>query len=475
MEDSILSVGIDIGTSTTQVIFSRLQVENTSGYFTVPRAEIVSKKVVYASEVHPTPLLSSILLDGEKVRDLVANEFAKAGFSPQETTVGAVIITGESARKENAKLVLEKLSEFAGDFVVSTAGPDLEAVIAGKGCGAQQFSEEYGTTVVNLDIGGGTTNIALFRDGQVVAKGCLDIGGRLVRLDSDGRILAVSPAAATVADSIGITICVGEKLSTTELSRIADKMAQLLEQQLGLCPPESLLHEMKTPGSSDFCNRIPIKYISFSGGVANFIYRSEQNLYRYGDFGVFLGNAVRSSRLLSNFRHYEPKETIRATVIGAGSYTSTLSGSTIHFSADIFPLKNVPVLRLSHEEELQCMHGNSQFLKEKIAWFLNQSDEQRLVLGLSGRKNITYKEVQNLARTIAEASAALTEKAPLMVVIEQDMAKVLGQCISNLTGTTRPIVCVDNIEVEQGDYMDFGHPLLGDTTIPVVVKTLIFA
>ena len=276
MEDSILSVGIDIGTSTTQVIFSRLQVENTSGYFTVPRAEIVSKKVVYASEVHPTPLLNSILLDGEKVRDLVANEFAKAGFSPQETTVGAVIITGESARKENAKLVLEKLSEFAGDFVVSTAGPDLEAVIAGKGCGAQQFSEEYGTTVVNLDIGGGTTNIALFRDGQVVAKGCLDIGGRLVRLDSDGRILAVSPAAATVADSIGITICVGERLSTTELSRIADKMAQLLEQQLGLCPPESLLHEMKTPGSSDFCNKIPIKYISFSGGVANFIYRSEQ-------------------------------------------------------------------------------------------------------------------------------------------------------------------------------------------------------
>jgi len=109
----ILSVGIDIGTSTTQLVFSRLTMQNTSGYFSVPRVSIVDKQVIYKSQVYLTPLATPILIDGEAVRDLVAAEFRKAGFSPADVDTGAVIITGESARKENAALVLDKLSSFA--------------------------------------------------------------------------------------------------------------------------------------------------------------------------------------------------------------------------------------------------------------------------------------------------------------------------------------------------------------------------
>ena len=169
----ILSVGIDIGTSTTQVVFSRIAMENTAGYFTIPKVSIVEKEIVYRSEIHTTPLLNRSLIDGERVRELVAAEFQRAGFTPADTGTGAVIITGESARKENSALVLEKLSGFAGEFVVSTAGPDLEAIIAGKGSGAQQYSQEMSSTAVNLDIGGGTTNIALFDGGRTAGKGCL--------------------------------------------------------------------------------------------------------------------------------------------------------------------------------------------------------------------------------------------------------------------------------------------------------------
>ena len=129
---SILSVGIDIGTSTTQVIFSRITMDNMAGYFSAPRIAITGKELIYKSKIHFTPLKTPVLLDGDGVRDIVAAEFAQAGFRPEDVDTGAVIITGESARKENAAVVLEKLSSFAGEFVVSTAGPDLESVIAGK-------------------------------------------------------------------------------------------------------------------------------------------------------------------------------------------------------------------------------------------------------------------------------------------------------------------------------------------------------
>lgn len=137
---SILSVGIDIGTSTTQVIFSRITMDNMAGYFSAPRIAITGKELIYKSKIHFTPLKTPVLLDGDGVRDIVAVEFAQAGFRPENVDTGAVIITGESARKENAAVVLEKLSSFAGEFVVSTAGPDLESVIAGKGSGAFQYS-----------------------------------------------------------------------------------------------------------------------------------------------------------------------------------------------------------------------------------------------------------------------------------------------------------------------------------------------
>ena len=120
----LLSVGIDIGTSTTQVVFSRLELQNTSGFFSVPNVAITEKKLLYKSTPHSTPLSAAYRLDADKLEEIVRQEYEKAGYLPENVETGAVIITGESARKENAALVLSTLSRLAGDFVVSTAGPD---------------------------------------------------------------------------------------------------------------------------------------------------------------------------------------------------------------------------------------------------------------------------------------------------------------------------------------------------------------
>ena len=174
---AILSVGIDVGTSTTQVVFSKLQMDNAGGYFSVPRVAIVDKEVVYKSEVYMTPLKTDVLIDTDALRDIVAAEFRKAGYRPEDTDSGAVIITGESARKENSDAVLKSLSDFAGDFVVSAAGPDMESLIAGKGSGAWQYSMDHHCRVANLDIGGGTTDIAVLSLGGKVKATSVRVAG----------------------------------------------------------------------------------------------------------------------------------------------------------------------------------------------------------------------------------------------------------------------------------------------------------
>lgn len=471
----ILSVGIDIGTSTTQVIFSRISMDNTSGYFTVPKISIVGKEIVYKGEIFRTPLRTATLIDGEAVREIVASEFRKAGFSPKDTDTGAVIITGESARKENSEEVLRYLSDFAGEFVVSTAGPDIESVVAGKGSGAAAYAEEYGVAVVNLDIGGGTTNAAIFDDGEVTAKGCLDIGGRLITMDANGKITYVSESAKQVAAYVGVSVQVGDQARVADLQKICEGYACVLEQFLGLSAPTALLQALKTPGSSDFVLHPKLRAVCFSGGVADFVYGAERDPFHFGDIGVLLGQAIRRSKICTAFKVIGASETIRATVVGAGTYTTSVSGSTIDYSDGLFPLKNVPVLKLNAQEQAACFFGDGQMLSDKFKWFLQQNDCRNAVIAMDGDPNPSYIAVQRLAKCIAQtADAVLPPSEPVMVVLRHDMAKILGRQIRAVLGEKRPVISIDSVVVQQNDYIDMGRPLMEGMVIPVVVKTLIF-
>ena len=180
MGERLLSVGLDVGTTSTQLIVSELRVENRASSFAVPDMEITDRIIRYQSPVHFTPLLDDSHVDGEKLRELVEKEYAAAGITRGDVDTGAVIITGETSRKENARAVLEALSDFAGDFVVATAGPDLESVLAARGAGAVAWSEQTGKPVLHMDIGGGTSNLAWIEAGKMVETGCLNVGGRLV-------------------------------------------------------------------------------------------------------------------------------------------------------------------------------------------------------------------------------------------------------------------------------------------------------
>ena len=474
---AILSVGIDVGTSTTQVVFSKLQMDNAGGYFSVPRVAIVDKEVVYKSEVYMTPLKTDVLIDTDALRDIVAAEFRKAGYRPEDTDSGAVIITGESARKENSDAVLKSLSDFAGDFVVSAAGPDMESLIAGKGSGAWQYSMDHHCRVANLDIGGGTTNVVLFEDGETLARGCLDIGGRLICMNPQGIITKVSPAAAVMAQAAGVSVSVGDRCDELKLTAVTRQMAAALNAYLGVGTKDidAILRQIKTPGSSDFPVPEKVQAVFFSGGVADLIYHESADTWAYGDIGVLLGRAIRESRLFTDFQKMEPGETIRATVVGAGTYTTTISGSTITYSDDIFPLKNIPVIKLDEELQEACFAGETEPVIRRIQWVLGQNDEEHFILAMPGKRNPGYMEMKRAAASIRQIMDRVQPPGePILLVIESHIAKAMGQMIRQQPDLKRQVVAIDSIHVEDGEYVDMGKPMMNGMVIPVVVKTLIF-
>ncbi len=472
----MISVGIDIGTSTTQVIFSKLNIQNTSSYFSVPKVDIISKEVIYKSKIIMTPLISEVLIDGDKIKEIVEEEYRNAGFDFIDIQTGAVIITGESALKENAETVTKNLSNFAGDFVVSTAGPDLEAILAGKGSGAQQYSIDNTCSVLNIDIGGGTTNIVLFKNGEVISKGCLDIGGRIIKVNEDGLVKYASQKAKLVSEDLGIKLNKDEKVSANDLIKISNKMNEILETYIESLESNELTKSLVTKGSSKFDSSSDIDYIFFSGGVSEFIYNNNtEALFPYGDIGMLLANSIKSGKLMKKLAKDKTAETIRATVVGAGTYTTSISGATITITKDIFPIKNVPVYVLSKEIEDKCFQGDWETLIKEIKWFQKQVGKDDLIVAFKGPKSPSYIEIKELAKALSIALLETTSSnIPIIIVLESDIAKALGQSIDIFIKGKRDIVCVDNIAVSQGDYVDMGKPILNGLAVPVIVKTLIF-
>lgn len=473
MDTSMLSVGIDIGTSTTSMVVSRLHVQNTASCFSVPRVAITGAEIVYRGEIYQTPQAGGNRIDADAVASLLEGEYRRAGITPEQVQTGAVIITGESSRKENAALVTERMSRLAGEFVVATAGPDLESIIAAKGAGTAQYSEEHGCTAANFDVGGGTTNIAVFRCGRLENKGCWDVGGRLVRVQN-GRITYVSPRAALVAQEVGVSLREGAMADVETLRKVTDRMAEVLCEAVGLVPETPLCRKVETVEATPMHLENPADCVSFSGGVADYVYHPVPDWFRHGDIGPLLADSIRRSALFTARKVIPVRETIRATVVGAGAYTTTVSGSTIDcVRGDLLPLKNLPVLAPRRETEAETGLGRGKALAEEARWFLQESGSDNAVFCLKRFESPDYRQVCALADALTEAAEVLPSGAPLLVLTEQDYAKALGQALRRRV-KDRPVLCIDGIRAEEGDYLDLGCPLMDGVVLPVVVKTLIF-
>ena len=438
MSEILRSVGLDVGTTSTQLILSELTVENKAGAFSVPEMEIAERKIRYRSPVYFTPLLDASHMDGERLRNIVETEYLAAGITRESVDTGAIIITGETSRKENAEAVLHALSDLAGDFVVATAGPDLESVLAAKGSGAVSWSEKTGKTVLHMDIGGGTSNLALIENGKIIQNGCLNVGGRLMKLDKNGRILYISPVLTDIS-----TLKVGDFPCESQLSELTGILTSALEMAAGLRPVSPLLEKLTTKETGRLW--IPPEkpvLVSFSGGVADCIETRHEPL-AFGDIGPLLGQAIRESALCRG-DYILGQETIRATVIGAGCHATQLSGSTVFCQNVCLPLKNLPVLDAPSA----------------------QTDHPTPIYALEGTASPSYARIAELAQQLI-----IQTRPPYYFCICQDMAKALGQALAARLPKDASILCLDRVAVSQGSYLDIAPPVA--QAFPVVIKTLV--
>jgi len=473
MEQSLISVGIDIGTSTTQVIFCKIVIENLATAWTVPSVRIVDKQIFYKSEIHFTPMIDSNTLDATRIKEIIVLEYGRARITPQQVSTGAIIITGEAARKKNAEEILNTMSDYAGDFVVTTAGPDLEGILAGKGSGACAYSKEHSLTIMNFDIGGGTTNVAVYKNGDVVDSACFDIGGRLIKLDQSNRFSYFSKKMLKLMDYLNLKLNMSEPFDEKRVSLITKAMAKAIINISQGNYEDEVLQLLITDHGLRKTHKIDA--VCFSGGVADCIGSHQSDLLEYNDIGVMLGRSLNEAIKQSNLTAFIAKETIRATVIGAGVHTTNISGSTIHYSQNLLPIKNVPVIKLTEEEEKSTGSPRSEAIEKRLKWVIHEESLPLVALSIKGDRRYGFDALQSLAEDIIKGmQPVIRSDHPLIVVVEHDIGKALGLSILRNLSQKKPVICIDSIVVDNGDYIDVGAPVADGQVLPVIIKTLLF-
>ncbi|WP_128226458.1 ethanolamine ammonia-lyase reactivating factor EutA [Halobacteriaceae archaeon SHR40] len=486
-EDSLTSVGIDIGTTTTQVVVSRLTVEVTDPT-SAGKLAVTDREVLYRGEIHETPLLDPATIDAEGVARIVEQEFDRAGLDAKQIDTGAVIVTGETARSSNAAAVVRELAIDIGEFVVETAGAELEAVLAGRGSGVAAYAATHDVTVANIDIGGGTTNIAIFSGDHVEETRCCRIGGRLIQIE-DGRVTAVSDSIHPLLTQLGIEIKTGDPVDSQVLDSLGERMAELLAHLLEGPPypdPLPALAIGELPHE-------PIEFdaVSFTGGVGHLVTRGEFDTpFEYRDIGGVLARAISTNDRFSAWNRIVPDEDIRATVIGTGTTTTRLSGRTIGLEEELLPLRNVPVVTIpdlseADESELtdqvtagvrrgESLYSSDSKTSEDHTGEREPANLSRFFLAFDTLGPLTYDRLQRVANAIVDAYETVSIDGPILVITRQNCGKALGQSLRRETGIEQSVLVLDEITVDSGTYVDVGTPLADDDTVPVVVKTLVF-
>ncbi|MDP9416746.1 MAG: ethanolamine ammonia-lyase reactivating factor EutA [Actinomycetota bacterium] len=467
------TVGIDIGSSGTQVVFSRLHLrrigeELTSRYIVVRRA------TVYRSPVALTPYASAELIDGPRLGSIIDQAYEDAGVTPEDVDTGVVILTGEALRRRNAEAIAGVLAERAGELVTATAGHHMEAMLAAYGSGAARASYEATLRILNIDVGGGTTKLAVVDHGRVAATAAVHIGGRLQVVDEVGRIVRLDPAGRAHAACAGYRWQLGDIATDDQLERVAETMADALVDALTSTSRPSDLYLTDPLGDLE-----GIDGVMFSGGVAEYVYERETE--RFGDLGAPLGRALRR-RVQSGdlpFRLLPAGECIRATALGASEYSVQLSGNTGFISDPdaLLPRRNLQVVRPVYElaDDVDASAVAEAVRRHLVALDAQHADAD-VVLAMSWEGLPSYDRLLPFARGIRDGLAErIARHRPVYVMLDGDVAMTLGRLLRDELGVTTEVLVVDGLTLRDFDYIDIGRLRYPSKTVPVTIKSLVFS
>jgi ethanolamine utilization protein EutA len=470
------SVGIDIGSAGTQVIFSRLNLRRL-GEDLSSRYYVVSRETLFQSPVALTPYQSEERIDDAALGAIIDDAYTAANLHPDNIDTGVVILTGEALRRENAEGIAGVLAEQGGEFVCATAGHHMEAMLAAYGSGAAGVSHEQDKRILNIDIGGGTTKLGLVEKGKVIATAAIHIGGRLQVVDEAGKIVRLDPAGQYHAAEAGFHWHRGDAAKPEEMDRVAEVMADALVTAVKTRPlPHASEHLYLTEPIADLGR---IDGIMFSGGVGEYVYGREQR--DFGDMGRRLGEAVRR-RVDSGALPWPmlpAGECIRATALGASEYSVQLSGNTSYISSPalLLPRRNLQVVQPPFVfEEVIDPQKLATAIKNHLTAFDVNAAEREVALAFRWTGAPSYERIFAFAEGIKRSMAdAISNKLPLFVMLDGDVAHTLGALMREEHHIESEILVIDGVVLWDFDYIDLGRIRMPSNTVPVTIKSLVFS
>ncbi len=472
----LTSVGIDIGSSGTQVIFSKLHLRRMAEDLT-SRYYVVSRTTLYQSPVSLTPYESETRISDVELGKILDAAYEAAGVSPKDIDAGAVILTGEALRRENAQGIAATVSEHGGDFVCATAGHHMESMLAAFGSGAAQASLDGDRRILNVDIGGGTAKLAILEKGRVTVTSAIHIGGRLQVVDDKGVITRLDPAGKYHARRAGFDWSLGDTVTEEQLDLVADSMADTLIEALVKRPiGEDIRGLYLTEPVEDWGK---IDGVMFSGGVAEYVYGREER--DFGDMGRRLGHAIRRKLDAGGlpWQELEAGECIRATALGASEYSVQLSGNTSYISdyGKLLPRRNLQVLQpeflaeddVDSAELARAIHSHRELFDATEA-----DHEFALALRWSGPP--AYERIAAFGKGVVEGVKDVIDAGlPVYVMLDGDVAQSLGALMREELGVNSEILVIDGVVLWDFDYIDLGKVRLPSKTVPVTIKSLVFS
>ena len=472
----LVSVGIDIGSAGTQVIFSRVHLRRlaedlTSRYF------VVQRETLFQSPVALTPYVSEERIDDKAVGGIIDTAYESAGLHPDNIDTGAVILTGEALRRENAKAIADVLAEVGGEFVCATAGHHMESMLAAYGSGAAKTSHDRGIPILNIDIGGGTTKLALVERGNVVHTAALHVGGRLAVFDEQRRLTRLDPAGKRLATLAGVDWTLGAHVTDEQIERVTNWMADALVAALTERTPSSAVQSLWLTEPLGVIGGIAGAMVS--GGVGEYVYERETR--DFGDLGVSLGRAIRQrfGRGRFPFSLLPPGECIRATALGASEYSVQLSGNTIYLSnpGELLPRKNLqvlqPTIRLGDVVDTAAV---ADAIRDHFERFDLVEGDTDVALAFRWRGAPAYPRLAGLARGIVDAlPRTIAAARPVFLIFDGDVAQTMGALLKEELAVGSDVLALDGIALWDFDYIDLGRVRMPSFTVPVTIKSLVFS
>jgi len=467
----LTTVGIDIGSSTSHLMFARVHLQRKTQLLS-SQFVVVRREILWRSPILLTPFLADYTIDADQLRAFIEDCYRDAGLAASDVDSGAVILTGEAIKRRNAELIARIFASESGKFVCASAGHHLECVLAAHGSGATAISRHTHKTVLNVDIGGGTTKFALIQNGEIRSTCAVAVGGRLIARDDAGILTRIEDPALQLAHALGIDLRLGEMIDENGVDRLVRAMSEIVvdlimsKEAYGMAKNLLLTAPLAT-------NEIP-HLITFTGGVSEYIYGREDALY--GDIARPLADrimdAFSSGRV--GIEMLDPGQGIRATVIGASQFSVQVSGKTIHLPERVdLPIRNVPVVfpKLALRGDFDA--GSIATAIEEAMQLIDADASVPIALGIRWHGDPYYARLRELAEGVAQALDVNT-RLPLILMVDGDIGKLLGHILEHELQVRRPVISIDGIQLREFDYVDLGEVIRPNSVVPVIIKSLLF-